>query len=165
MNRYFYVPVTSELVKHDGISLLDHLKMVDKELYYRSMAEASFEKLDTPQYEHLVTTKNMFKAKVLPERVIIVDSDNYGRYELVSMEFVEVSSMEELESYEVTGYDVVDIFDDYPSYTDCALNFFDVYSSKKEEKEAYEEKHENEIKQKKIGQRILTSIFRRKTDK
>lgn len=162
MNRYYYILVTSDLVNHNGKSLKEHLGVVDDELLKRAEVESSFSKLDTEELDHVVSTKIMFQNRMLPERLIIVDSENYGMYELASMEPVDCSNQEFLDSYEITGFDIVDIFERFPEYNECAINFFDIYRRKIDDEKLQAEEKESE-KQKKIGIRSILNFIKGKS--
>lgn len=130
MNRYFYVPVTNSIVKHDGTSLLGHLKMIDMDLYNRGSVD-SYDAQNALQYQYIVETDMMYKERLLPKGVVIVSKDNNFFYELVSGEVFEVDSIDSVLPYEVSGMDVVEIFTEDPEYKTCVLNFFQIFSSKK----------------------------------
>lgn len=130
MNRYFYVPVTSCLVNHDGTSLLNHLKMVDEELYTRGSSD-SYDAQDALQFQYLVETDMMYKERLMPKGVVIVTNDFRSYYEVVSGEMFQIDSIDDIILYEVSGMDVVDIFAEDPEYKCCIINFFDKYVSKK----------------------------------
>lgn len=132
MNRYFYVPVTSCLVKHDGASLLKHLKMIDEELYTRGSAD-SYDAQNALQFQYLVETDGMYKERLMPKGVVIVTNDFRTYYEVVSGEIFQIDSIDDILPYEVSGMDVVDIFAEDPEYKYCVVNFFDQYVSKKNE--------------------------------
>lgn len=132
MNHYYYVPVTSDEVKHVGISLADHLKVVDQELYERGEVEKTFTDYDPVELDHMAITKKLYNERMLPEKLIIVEDEN-GFYELASMQRIQISSKEYLSLFEVTGFDILEIYDETNEYKARTLNFFDIYFSKSSE--------------------------------
>lgn len=157
MNRYFYVPVTSNLVMHDGTSLANHLKMIDLELYNRGTVD-DCSSINGNGYA--IQTGVMYRERLLPERVVVVSGGANYFYELVSEEVVSVESIDMLLPYEVTGLDVLDVFYSNPEYKHEVWNFFDSYKKIN----CTDTQKDEDIKQKKIGQRLV-QIFRRKSNK
>lgn len=158
MNRYFYVPVTSCLVKHDGTSLLNHLKMIDMELYTRGSID-SYDAHNILQFQYIVETDTMYKERLMPKGVVVVTKDNNFFYELATGEIFEIDSIDHILPYEVSGLDVVDIFCEEPEYKCCIMNFFELYSNKKNE--LANDKKEKQGKRK-IRTKILEFLKRNK---
>jgi len=156
MNRYFYVPVMDSCIKHDGVALRDHLRVVDKELYesecdYFDMTydlefddgllnSYRFNKADRMNQK----IEDMYEERNLPRSIVIVYND--GRfYEMASEEEIDPIELGNIGSFEILGVEVVEVFMDHPKYTPYARNFFDMYEKKKD---LPMEKQESSVKQK-----------------
>ena len=150
MNRYFYVPVMDACIKHDGVTLRDHLRVVDPELYEREcryfneLCDFPFEdgvlfaKKLRKADRHNAKTDRLFRERDLPRFLVIVYSK--GRlYELSTEEEFDLTSLGDLQCFETVGLSVVDIFCDNPSYTPCARNFFQTYEENKDKLTSLEE--------------------------
>jgi hypothetical protein len=147
MNRYFYVPVIENCILHDGISLGDHLKMIDPELYEREAKY--FGPFDGRFFNGIEQAKNMnndrrnrktdqmFKEKSFPRFMVFVFNEDCF-YELASEVEVDAISFDALKNYEVLGMDVIDVFTDNPKYTPSARNFFDSYEHLKKQNNSTE---------------------------
>lgn len=131
MNHYFFVPVTHQTIKHDGVSLLDHLSMIDSELYQRSVC--SFEERVSRDILHGFTeeTRQKFAEKLLPTILIVVQGENGKFYELATREAIQMTTIDTFCEKEVLGVDVADYFYLNPDYVASALHFFDAYDEKK----------------------------------
>jgi len=147
MNRYFYVPVIDNCISHDGISLSEHLKIVDLELFERENKffgpfDGSFfngiqevKKMNSDY--HNKKTDQLFKSRSIPRFIVIVFNED-GLYELASEERIDSISLDYLKQYEVFGMDVIDVFTENPDYTFSAKNFFDSYNKEKNQKDSDE---------------------------
>ncbi len=142
MNRYFYVPVMDPCVMHDGVSLRDHIRVVDPEIYEREckyfndLCDFSFER-GILHAKKLINaergnkkTDTLYRERVLPRFLVLVYGD--GRfYELSSMEEIDPISLGNISCFEIMGVDVVDVFIDNPNYSPSAKRFFDIYHANK----------------------------------
>lgn len=143
MNRYFYVPVMDPCVMHDGVTLRDHLKVVDYELYsreckyYDDFSDFSFEDgiLNAERIRNANKqnrkTDTLFRERNIPRFMVIVNSGERF-YELASEVTIEPIDIDMLESFAITGLDVVEVFYKNPMYTPNARNFFESYEKNKE---------------------------------
>ena len=141
MKKYYYVPVTSGNVKHDGITLKEHLKYVDYELYNRECDFLEFvygrifsivpkgmelNKIIEKQREE---DEILYKEHFIPDRLIIVkDEDNY--YELVSNEKIERPNLLFIDSYEIKESQVQRIMEEDPEYQKKVIQFFHTYQNR-----------------------------------
>ena len=143
MNRYFYVPVMDACVKHEGVSLRDHLRVVDSELfdrecrYFNELCDFSFEdgimkakNIKNADRQNSRTSK-LYQERLLPRFLVLVSSGS-RLYELASEVDMDPISLGMLQNFEISGFSVIDVFMDNPEYTPCARNFFDIYEQNKE---------------------------------
>lgn len=162
MNRYFYIPVTSQNVCHDGVSFQDHLRVVDFELYERekeyhdSISSLSFEdgKL-SPRKLDKITRFNqalevLYKDRLLVRYLIIVLNES-GMYELASEEEIDPIDIEKIQAFEITGEDVVNVFVKNLDYPPFAMNFFESYRKNK--------KHLNSETPKSTGKKVFQKFL------
>ena len=164
MNRYFYVPVMDSRIMHDGVSLRDHLRVVDPELFDRE-CKMGFEmgrihdnpiakkKSDGDYYDK--QTDEMFRERMLPRNLLLVLNE-YGLSEVGSNACISSVPDEVLKPYEVDGEFVVDVYVDNIDYSVHAMNFFDVYFQNRDKL--------NEKPKGKIGQKIY-QLFHSKSRK
>lgn len=75
MEKYYVIPVTSEIAQIDGVSFLDMLKNVDEELYNREIEKNQLETLGVKSDEvsrFNEETKRMYQEKHIPEKLCFV---------------------------------------------------------------------------------------------
>lgn len=156
MNRYFYVPAMDPFVSHEGVSLRDHMKVVDPELYKREikyfneLCDFAFEdgilraKRLRNADAHNQKTDKLYRERLLPRFFVLVYRDG-TLYELASEVEMDSISLDLLQNFEVLGSSVVDVFIDNPDYTPSARNFFDIYEKNKDR---LTEKKDESLKQK-----------------
>lgn len=149
MNRYFYVPVMDSHIKHDGLSLRDHLKVVDYELFEReckhgeSTENYSFldEDLSRQRRNNKVLSScelnKIYQERMIPRSLVLVFSDE-GFYELATNENMDPISEDYLLNFEMDGESVVDVFVDNSDYAVHAENFFQIFQEKKDSSDSKE---------------------------
>ena len=143
MNRYYFVPVMDDKILHDGVSLRDHLKVVDKDLYdeekkifddfyedsyYDGLIQARMYRYSTRRSER---AEKKFKDKDVPRFLAIVFNSEKGFYELSSEVSIDPVNRDNIACYEISGIDLVEAFIDYPTYTPITRSFFDAYEKNK----------------------------------
>lgn len=144
MNRYFYVPVMESCLQHDGVSMREHLRIVDPEIYQRekdykmAFSSLSFEegKLPADAVEKVCLQDHvlhlLYHSRTLARHLILVQGDSGALYELASLEAMDPINLQKLEAYEISGEDVVELFMEHHDYVESAVNFFDTYEKKKD---------------------------------
>ena len=142
MNRYFYIPVMDSIVKHEGVSLQDHLRVVDEELFnrelrcYEDMRDMSSDdgilkaKLLKNSSRYSQKTEERYREKKVPRNLVLVLSEE-GFYELASEVPMDPIDMSLIEPFEISGVDVVDVFFEHQAYTPVARKFFLQYEKNK----------------------------------
>ncbi len=136
MNHYFYVPVMSQDIGFDGVSLREHLQVVDSELFEkeRSISYLVSQANPSKMKERIsleVALNQEFEERQYPRYMILVL--NEGRvYELASLK--DVDSFLDNPAYinEITGEDVVNLFSKGEKYSELIHHFFDSYERRKD---------------------------------
>ncbi|MBR6137921.1 MAG: hypothetical protein IKQ06_07180 [Bacilli bacterium] len=164
MNRYYYVSVMDSCIQHDGVSLRDHLRVIDPNLFDKECVlleeECNLETepgiLSNAMLRHVERFEEKIEAQYeenqIPRHLVIVYND--GRfYELSSEEEVDPVILSDLKHNEMLGVEVVELFMDQPKYAGYARRFFQLYKENKhlleeENQHLLEEKTKTSIKQK-----------------
>lgn len=133
MNRYYYVPVMDEHIRCNGVSLRDHLRVVDYDLFDR---ESNSEKEENFSFRERILGKkgsidDVYLDRMIPRRIVLVSSPD-GFYELATKRFFDTVSKSYLKNFEVSGEAVVDVFVDNLDYSIHVENFFQMYEQNKD---------------------------------
>lgn len=142
MNKYYYVPVTSRHIMHDGKSLLDVTGTIDSILKDRELGRVEMcygdKTLDSSSLEmkqvlsqYNSETSSIYKGKGMPEHLILI-KDNNGVRELYTENSVEATD-NYLECFKVSVFDVVALIES-DEYFDLAINYFGMYNYRKKQK-------------------------------
>ena len=129
-NKYYYVPVTSRMINHKDVSLLDMLSIVDEELFEREndrvllTYETDTDKEKVEQFNE--TTRSIFEQKGLPQRLVLVRNDGKVT-ELVTGVIFSSPVDTYLDAFEIDGLGVVDVFADEGNYPQKAESFINSY--------------------------------------
>ncbi|MBQ3306811.1 MAG: hypothetical protein IJG68_01300 [Bacilli bacterium] len=163
MKKYYCIPITNSYVFHSGLSLKDHLMIVDYPLYIR---DASFKEFfygriycDIPtnqEFENMINKEKeymseAFKEKNLPESIIAVSEGN-DLYEISSKEKLQSTSSLLDMTFGITEEKAKEYLMDNPDYGVKVRNFFEKYYNKRMnyKEDNQEEKKEENNKQKKL---------------
>ena len=148
MNHYYFIPVTHSTIQHDGVTLLEHLSMVDSELYQRSVCGIEERVSSDVLHGYEEITRKKFSEKLIPRELIVVQNENGQFYELASCEVIQMTQIDTFCEKEVLGSEVADYFYFHPEYVPSVLHFFDTYYDKKREQKMEKPKSEPSKKKK-----------------
>ena len=92
MDKYYFVPVTTDNIKINGRTLLEILEMVDKELYDRELKRIEIT-YENPKCKYLQesglideynnNTRLLYRKRKVPEKIIIKENKR-GLFEYIS---------------------------------------------------------------------------------
>ena len=127
MNRYFYVPVTAKAVMIEGISLFDLLEAYDKEMSSRENKRIQMKyELESFDEDFIASfnqeTLRISKNKKIPSHIIVVKNES-GIKELCTEKPVTSSFESFLEVFEIGPESIIDLFTEYPDYSDDVSRF------------------------------------------
>ena len=154
MNQYYYVPLMNGDVKCDGVSLREHLEVVAPEIYSRECQYLEMKDLFSESNNSSVKNQlqqmnqeidEFYQERRIPRRMIITFSSIEGPKELGSGRSISSISMSKLQSYSMSGDEVVDVYVNNYDYSTWCANFFEMYDQKKE---SYHNKRGNFFSQK-----------------
>ncbi len=141
MKKYYFIPTTATTVKHNGMTLKEHLKYIDTDLYNR---ERDFLEFVYGRIFYLVPKGNelneiiekqrredkiIYKEHFVPDRLIIVQEDN-KYHELASYEPIEVPDELFINSYEITEKEVQKIINEDDDYSAKTISFFHTFATR-----------------------------------
>lgn len=139
MNKYYYVPVTSRHIKHDGKALLDVTGTIDSLLKDRELGrvemcygdktgDSSSLEMKKVLSQYNSETSLLYKSKGMPERLILI-KDQDGIREMYTDNPVEALP-NYLECFEISAFDVISLIES-GEYLDLAINYFGMYNYRK----------------------------------
>ncbi len=144
MNRYFLIPVTSRSVQMGGISFFTMLKQMDSDLYRRELdrIEITYElPKKAPVSNKAIEifnqkTSELYQQRSIPQFLVIVQNEE-GIKELVTHKDVTFVNSSYLEAFERKPEDVLELFDQYPYYSQNVADFVDIGMVPEKEKQKY----------------------------
>ena len=125
-NKYYNVPVTARMVTSNDVPLLRMLKIVDEELYDREVERVRITYEEETGKRAIKAfnreTSQIFNERNLPERLLLIQ-DNFGLREIETGVLFECKADGYLDSFELDGMAVIDLFVEDECYTDKANKF------------------------------------------
>ena len=138
MNKYYYVSIKDCAIKHDNLSLRDHLWYVSQNLYYRDCSFREFlygktieaEKFDELYYNHEKEDEELYNKEGIPYHLILIDDGIYI-YELSSRELFDASDDFILDTKEIAADKALNLLENDNNYYSDVKRFFDTYYANK----------------------------------